>query len=684
MHIPRLTIVGFLTLSVLSLLVPMGAGWTQSNRIASSGIDTTDLDPSVKPCEDFYRFANGGWIAKNPVPTDASSWGTPQIMRDRNLEQLRAILEAAQKSGASKGTNDQKIGDYYYSVMDSGTRNSADLKPLANWLKRIDDIHDATALQAVFAYLATYNVDSPFGIGSAQDLKDSSSVIAEVSQSGISLPDRDYYTKDDDKSKSIREKYAKHVANVFALAGEVPAAAETKAKLVMEIETRLARASATRIEQRNPMSSYHPMSAEERKALTPNLDWEMYLANCGLKNVGVLNIAQPNFFKEVNAMIADTPIQSWKIYLRWRVLDYSAGTLGTVFDQENFDFNGRALTGAKEQSPLWKRAVATTSLRLGEAVGQAYVKRYFPPDAKRQIKEIIANLKAALRERIQQLDWMSESTRKQALAKLDAIAEKVGYPDKWIDYSKLEIDRGPYALNYQRFQHWSLQRDLDKINKPVDRDEWPAPPQTINAGYLPTRNEIVFPAAILQHPLFDPAADPAVNYGCIGAIIGHELTHGFDDQGGQFDAEGNFKRWWTPEDYARFQARTACIENQYSEFTLDDGTHLKGKLVKGEAIADLGGLKIAWLAYQKSLAGNPPSAAVDGFTAEQRFFLGFAQAWKTNARPQSELLQTNTDPHPLPRFRLNGTVENLPEFRKAFGCAETDQMVRVKDRCEIW
>jgi putative endopeptidase len=642
------------------------------------------LDRSFKPCEDFYRFANGGWIAKNPIPADASSWGTPQVMRDRNLEQLRTIFEAAEKSGAPRGTNEQKIGDYYHSAMDMPTRDSAGLGPLAPWFKRIDEINDSKSLEALFAYLATYNVDSPFGVSSTQDLKNSSLVIAEVGQSGISLPDRDYYTKEDDKSKAIRDQYVKHVANTFGLMGDDAAAAEANAKTVMEIETRLARASAGPIELRNPMSSYHPMAAQERKALTPNLDWEAYLENCGLKSLSVLNIAQPKFFKEVDAMIVDTPIASWKKYLRWRVVNYSAGALGTAFGQENFDFNGRALTGAKEQQPLWKRAIGATSVALGEAVGQAYVKRYFPPDAKRQIKEVIANLKAALRERIQQLDWMSEPTRKQALAKLDAIAEKVGYPDKWIDYSRLEVDRGPYVLNYQRVQHWSLERDLDKINKPIDHDEWLAPPQTINAGYLAFRNEIIFPAGILQPPLFDPAADPALNYGSIGAIIGHELTHGFDDQGGQFDADGNFKRWWTPEDYGKFQARTQCIENQYSGFTLDDGAHLKGKLVKGEAIADLGGLKIAWIAYQKSLASKPHPADIDGFTAEQRFFLGFAQAWKTNARPQSELLQTNTDPHPLPRFRLNGTVENLPEFLKAFACSETDKMVRVKDRCEIW
>jgi len=669
---------------LFALLAPGGVGRTQSRPGVASGIDTTGLDRGVKPCEDFYRFANGGWIAKNAIPADASSWGTPQVMRDRNLEQLHTILEAAVKSKAAKGTNEQKIGDYYYSVMDTAAQDSAGLKPLAPWFKRIDEVNDAKTLQSAFAYLATYNVDSPFGVGSRQDLKNSRLVIADVSQSGISMPDRDYYLKDDDKSKTIREQYVKHVAKNFALMGDDAAKADADAKIVIDIETRLARVSLGRIEQRNPMSSYHPMTAEERKALTPHLDWEAYLQDCGLRDVAALNIGQPTFFKEVDAMIVDTPLANWKTYLRWRVVNYASGTLGTAFAQEYFDFNNRTLTGAKEQPPLWKRAVSATSFRLGEAVGQVYVKRYFPPIAKQQIKEIIANLKAALRDRIQQLDWMSEPTRKQALAKLDAIAEKIGYPDKWTDYSKLEIDRGSYTLNFLRVQHWSLERDLEKISKPVDHDEWLASPQTINAGYVPFRNEIIFPAAILQPPLFDPAADAALNYGCVGAIIGHELTHGFDDQGGQFDAEGNFKRWWTPEDYGKFQARTQCIENEYNAFALDDGTHVKGKLVKGEATADLGGLKIAWLAYQKSLAGKPRPADIDGFTPEQRFFLGFAQAWKATATPQAELLQTNTDPHPLPRFRLNGTVANMPEFFKAFACGEADKMVHTKDRCEIW
>jgi putative endopeptidase len=661
-----------------------GAVSGQSKPNGGSGVDVNGLDRGVKPCEDFYKFANGGWMAKNPVPPEYSSWGTPQVLRERNLEQLHTILEAASNSKAPKGSNEQKIGDFYYSVMDTKTRDTAGLTPIDPWLQRIDQIKDARSLQAAFAYLATYNVDSPFGVGSTSDLKNSRQVIAEVSQSGISLPDRDYYLKDDEKSKTIREQYVKHVAKTFELTGEDSAKAEADAAAVLEIETRLAGASLGRIELRNPTSSYHPMTAEERKALTPNFDWAFYAENVGLTGLATLNVAQPKFFKEVDSMLTEVPLESWKTYLRWRLVSFLSPALSSALEQESFDFNSRVLAGTKEQQALWKRAVSATSTRLGEAVGQLYVKRYFPPESKERIKQMVANLRAALREDIQHLDWMSEATRKQALAKLDALAEKIGYPDKWTDYTKLELDRSSYALNLLRVERWSLVRDLEKVGKPVERDEWVAPPQTINAGYIPPRNEIIFPAAILQAPLFDPAADDALNYGAVGAIIGHEMTHGFDDQGGQFDADGNFKRWWTPEDYAKFQARTGCVEAQFEAYTLDDGTHLKGKLVKGEAVADLGGLKIAWLAYQKSLEGKPRPPDIDGFTPEQRFFLGFGQAWKLNQRPEAEHLQVNTDPHPPARFRLMGTVSNLPEFFKAFGCGEGDKMVRGKDRCEIW
>ena len=682
MRVLNLSLAVCVAVSLMSGVIFSGVAAQSTPRVSS--VDPNNLDRSIKPCEDFNRFANGGWIKKNPVPAEYPSWGTPQILRDQNLEQLRTILEAASKSRAAKGSNEQKIGDYYFSAMDARTRDAEALKPLAPWFKRIDDVKDVKSLQAAFAYLATYNVDSPFGVGSMPDFKNSKQVIAVVGQSGISMPDRDYYLKDDEKSKMIRGEYVKHLTKMFELMGEEPQRAATDAGMVMEIETRLAGASLTRIELRNPTNSYHVMTAEERKALTPGFDFEIYLRDAGLNGITTMNVAHPKFFTEVNAMLADVPIEKWKTYLRWRLVNYSATTVSTRFELQNFDFNSRVLAGTKEMQPLWKRAVNATSTRLGEAVGQIYVKKYFTPESKQRISQLVANLRTALRADITQLDWMSEATRKQALAKLDAFAEKIGYPDRWRDYSKLEVTRGAYVLNLLRAQQWAYQRDLAKVNTPVDRTEWEISPQTVNAGYNPLGNEIVFPAAILQPPLFDPAADDAVNYGAIGAVIGHEMTHGFDDQGGQFDAEGNFKRWWTPEDYGKFQARTKCVEEQFDAYAIEDGTHLKGKLVKGEAIADLGGLKIAWLAYQKSLEGKPRPADIDGFTADQRFFLGFGQAWKATHRAEFELLQTNTDPHPLPRFRLNGTVANMPEFFKAFGCGDTDKMVRTKERCAIW
>jgi len=679
----RFLFVVILTLATTIGFVTGGAGAKQSKPAANAGIDVKNLDRNVKPCQDFFAYANGGWITANPIPADSASWGLPQVLRDQNLTQLRSILDDASKSSPRKGSNDQKIGDYYYSVMDTKTRDAEGIKPLGPWLKRIDDVRDAKSLQTVFAYLASYNVDSPFGIGSEQDLQDSEKVIAAVGQGGFSLPERDYYFTDDDKSKSIRDEYVKHVSRVFGLMGEDAAKSAADAKVVMDIETRLAGASLKRSDLRNPANSYHLMSVGERKALTPNLDWEAYFEGVGLKAQDKVDIAHPKFFKEVDAMIGDVSIDNWKIYLRWRLVNFASPMLSTAFEQESFSFNSGVLSGTKEPPPLWKRAVSATSARLGEALGEVYVRQYFPAESKRRVKELVTNLRAALREDIQTLDWISEPTRKQALLKLDSLAEKIGYPDKWIDYSKLDVDRGAYALNMLRSQHWALNRDLEKVGKSVNRNEWIIPPQTINAGYIPTTNEIVFPAAIMQAPLFDANADDALNYGAIGAIIGHELTHGFDDQGAQFDAAGNFKRWWTPEDYEKFQARTNCVEAQFDALTLPDGTHLKGKLVKGEAIADLGGLKLAWLAYQKSWAGKPHPPVVNGFTAEQRFFLGFGQAWKGSNRQQFEALMVNTDPHPLGRFRLNGTVSNLPEFAQAFGCGESDTMVR-KNRCVIW
>jgi putative endopeptidase len=680
----------FVSLSLAATLalaptVGLAAGGGQPKSDAASGFDVSNLDRSVQACEDFNKFANGGWMSKNPVPAEYPSWGTFAALRDRNIDAVHTILEAASKSKARKGSEEQKIGDYYYSALDTKTRDAEGIKPLAPWLKRIDEVKDAASLQDAWAALAAYNVDAPFGIGSAPDFKNSKMAIGIVGQGGLGLPDRDYYLKDDEKSKMIREEYLKHVGNIFRLAGDDEAKAAADARTVMDIETRLAKASLTNVELRDPSNSYHIMTADERKALTPNFDWDRYFAKTDVKISGTMNVAHPKFFAELNAMMTEVPLDAWKTYLRWHLMHATASTLSTPFGDENFNFYGRVLSGTKEQSPLWKRAVNATSSSLGEAVGSVYVKQYFPPESKRRMQELVSNLKAALRDDIQQLDWMSEATRKQAVAKLDAFKDKIGYPDKWKDYSRLEITRGAYAVNALNARHWAFVRDAEKIDKPVDRGEWGMTPQTVNAQYNPFNNDITFPAGILQPPFFNPTADDAVNYGAIGAVIGHEMTHGFDDQGARFDAEGNLKMWWTPEDFAKFTERAKCVEDEYSSFAIDDGTHVKGALVKGESIADLGGLKIAWLAYQKSLEGKPRPADVDGFTPEQRFFLGFAQVWASNSTPQFELLQTNTNEHPLGRFRLNGTVANMPEFFKAFGCGDNTKMVRSGPaRCQIW
>lgn len=685
MRFLSLSLAAALSLSPTIALAASGGGKTGADQPkAVPGFDVANLDRTCKPCEDFNKYANGGWVAKNPVPAEYPSWGTFAALRDRSLNDLHSILEdAAKNTKAAKGSSEQKIGDYYYSVMDMKTRNDVGVKVLAPWFKQIDSIKDQQSLQKTIAWLQTYNVDAAFGVGAIPDFKNASMNIAIVGQGGLGLPDRDYYFKDDEKSKSIREEYVKHVARMFELMGEKPDKAAADAKTVMTMETRLAGASLTNVELRDPSKSYNIMTPEERKALMPNFDWDLYLETVGQKGLGTMNVAHPKFFTEFNAMLADTPIDQWQTYLRWHVIDAAAGTLSEAFEDENFNFGGKFLAGTKEQSPLWKRAVRAVSGSLGDPLGQVYVAKYFPPESKRRMEALVNNLKAALRDDINTLEWMSPETRKQALAKLDSFTARIGYTDKWKDYSKLDVDRGPYALNAMRARHFAFMQDIEKVNQPVDKAEWGYPPQTVNASYNPFSNTLTFPAGILQPPFFNPNADDAVNYGAIGAVIGHEMTHGFDDQGSQFDADGNLRNWWTEDDKKNFDARAKCVESQFDGYMLEDGTHLKGKLVNGEAIADLGGLKIAWAAYQKSLEGKPKPESIDGFTPEQRFFLGYAQVWAATATPQFELLQTNTNEHPLPRFRLNGTLSNMPEFRKAFGCQAGDKMVRA-DECAIW
>jgi predicted metalloendopeptidase len=569
--------------------------------------------------------------------------------------------------------------------MDEVGIESAGLTPLQPELGRIAAIKDQPSFQAEVARLHTRGVNVLFRFGSAQDFKQSTQVIAQIFQGGLGLPDRDYYTKEDDNSKNIRAKYLTHVGRTLELAGDDPAKAQANAATLMAIETKLANASMTRVERRNPENIYHKTSIAELKQLAPNINWDLYFQNVGTRNIDSLNVGQPNFLKELNNQITATSLEDWKTYLRWHLLNATAPALSKKFVEEDFDFSGKTLTGTKEILPRWKRCVAATDRSLGEALGQVYVDKYFPAQAKTRALTMVQNLIAALRDDLTTLPWMSDTTRKRATAKLEAFARKIGYPDKWRDYSNLKVDRKSYLANLEQAQNFEFNRQLSKIAKPVDRSEWGMTPPTVNAYYNPSMNEIVFPAGILQPPFYDPEADDALNYGGMGAVIGHEMTHGFDDSGAKFDAEGNLANWWSDEDLKNFKSRAQCVIDQFSGFEVQPGLKQNGNLVVGESIADLGGLTIAYAALKKSMEGKPRPAAIDGFTPEQRFFLGWAQVWAQKLRPEYERLLVNIDPHPVGKFRVIGPLSNMPSFAQAYECKAGDPMVRpAEQRCQIW
>jgi putative endopeptidase len=680
-HRRNLLALGACALLGLSIVLILSAGLT-ARADASWGFSLTNLDKSCKPCEDFYKFAMGGWMKANPIPPEYPSWGTFTELRDHNLTAMRTILDAAASSTAAPGSNERKIGDFYASCMDTTAIEAAGLKPLTAELATIDAIKDRAGLDAEIARLHKLSVGAAFDFGSSTDFKDSTHYLAEADQGGLGMPDRDYYTRDDDRSKQLRVDYVAHVAKIFELAGDSPEKTAAQAKIVMDLETALAKASRTNVELRDPDKNYNKMTLAEMKTLTPDWSWENYFQSVGAPPVTFANIGQPEFFKEMNHQLTATSIADWKIYLKWHLLHSNAPTLSDNFVQENFNFYGKKLSGTKELLPRWKRCVQSTNINLGEALGEVYVQKYFPPEAKARAKEMVNNLIAALRADIPTLTWMGPETKKQAIAKLEAFTVKIGYPDKWRDYSKLSVNRTSYNENVQRGRAFEEARQLAKIGKPVDRFEWGMTPPTVNAYYSAPFNEIVFPAGILQPPFYDPKADDAVNYGGMGAVIGHEISHGFDDEGSKFDGQGNLHDWWTADDRKNFDEHTGCVVKQFDSYEVEPGLHQNGKLVLGESIGDLGGLAIAYAAYEKSIEANRPKD-IDGFTPEQRFFLGWAQVWGTNTRPEFARLQTNTNPHPLPQFRANGPISNMEAFAKAFGCKKGDPMVR-EQACKIW
>ncbi|RPD45448.1 M13 family peptidase [Hymenobacter sediminis] len=652
------------------------------------GLNVANIDNSVNACDNFFQYASGNWLKNNPIPAAEVRWGSFNELADKNNALMRQILqEAAANTSATKGSNAQKVGDYYATAMDSMAIEQAGLKYLQPELARINAIKDLKGVQNEIVRQQLYSTGAFYSAGVGQDEKKSTEYAFQLYQGGLSLPDRDYYLKDDARSKGLRAAYTTYLTNTFKLLGDNEATAAKNAAAVMRIETRLAKASRTRVALRDPQANYNKMTVAEFNKQFPNLALPQSLQAMKLGAVKTVIVGQPEFFKEESTMLKQEPLSDIKTYLRWHMTTSLTSALPKAFGDESFRFS-QVLTGAKKQQPRWKRMNAATDRALGEAFGQLYVDKAFTPETKQKAMEMVANIREAMGEHIQQSDWMSDATKQEALKKLNAFTVKIGYPDQWKDYSSLNISRESYLKNVLAARQWASMDNLSKFGKPIDRKEWGMTPPTVNAYYNPPMNEIVFPAGIMQPPFFDPKADDAVNYGGMGAVIGHEITHGFDDQGRQYDSEGNLRDWWTKEDAAKFEQRADMVGKQYSAFSPLDSVFVNGKLTMGENLADLGGLNIAYTALQKELKkqypnGNAPK--YDGFTPEQRFFLAWAQIWRTNARPEYLRQQVMTDPHSPAQFRTSGPLMNMPQFYEAFGCKEDAKMVRAQaERAKVW
>jgi predicted metalloendopeptidase len=647
-------------------------------------IDLKNFDLTVKPQDDFYRYANGTWLKNNPIPADQSRWGSFNELNERNQANLRAICDRVAAKPDAATAVEKMVGDFYASGMDEAAVNAAGVKPLQTEFDRIAAIKSSADVLKAIAHLQSFGISCGFRFGSQPDLKQSDREMASLGQGGLGLPERGYYFNDDEKSQKIRQQYVAHMINLLVLLGEPRESATVSASAVLALETKLALNSLARVQLRDPYRSYHKMKLSEAAAKTPGIDFKLFFAERGAPAFEDVNLAHPEFFKGFEAALTTVPVADWQAYLRWHLVRYAAPYLSEPFDQEQFAFNGAILTGTTEQKPRWKRVVGVIDGSIGEALGQLYVADYFPPEAKARMAKLVDDLRASLHDRLNALDWMDAPTRTKAQAKLAAFGVKIGYPDTWRDYSSVKITRDDYAGNVMRADAFEVSRRLARIGQAVDRTEWGMTPPTVNAYYRPTNNEIVFPAGILQPPFFDFKADDAVNYGGIGAVIGHEMTHGFDDSGSKYDATGNLNNWWSDDSAKNFKARTTAIVKQFSGYSPLEGVHLNGELTQGENVADLGGLKVAYYALQKALADKPRDP-INGFTPEQRFFLNWATIWRTNAREAVTRLLANTDPHSPGEFRANGPLSNLDEFAKAFSVPESAPMRRpVETRVTIW
>jgi putative endopeptidase len=672
----------------VNLLRKFGAGLVLtalsfSTFAQSKGFDITRMDSTAQACDNFFQFSNGAWDKRTEIPADRSRFGSFDILSDKNRDTLREILDSASNPQNKRTADIQIIGDFYASCMDEAAVEKADASGLKSYFQQIDSIKDANNLQLTIARLHKSGFPALFGFSVSADLKSSAKTLANASQGGLSLPNRNYYTEEDDKSNKIREQFVEHIARMFELIGDAPSAAQANAKTVMQIQTRLAKASKAPRELRDPEKRYNKITLAAAKEIAPNMNWDGYLSERGAKSVTEINVGQPDFFREVNKMLTDVSLAEWQTYLKWMTLNASAPRLSKKFADENFNFYSKTLTGTKEQQPRWKRCINATDNAVGEALGTEFVKKVFTPEQKKRMNEMIDNLLLAFRERVADLDWMTPATKQEAFAKLDSFKRKIGFPDKLRGYEGLKINRNSYFENTVRVAQFEIARNVQDLGKPTDKTRWGYHAPTVNASYSGTNNDITFPAGILQPPFFNFDADDAVNYGGIGAVIGHEITHGFDDQGSKFDAKGNYRMWWTAEDRTKFEGKANCVANQFGNYEVLPGLKMDGGLTLGENIADLGGLTMAYAALQKSFEGKPRPANIDGFTPEQRFFLGWAQVWGAKATPEAVRVQVKGDPHALPQWRVNGPLGNLPIFAEAFQCKTGDKMVR-DERCQIW
>lgn len=646
------------------------------------GIDTAAIDKTVIPGDDFYRYANGTWLKNNPIPASESRWGSFNQVTERNNEILKQILESAARNKTAKpGSAEQKVGTFYRLFLDTLKRESQGIRPILPYLTEINNISNTTQLMETTAKFYGMGIRCFFGFYVGQDLKNSTAYIPYMSQGGLGLPDRDYYLKTDAKSSKIREEYLAHIQKIAELYGYPN---DGNAKSILAFETELAKVSMTRTERRNQEKQYNKRALGRVLSDYPELRFKNFLDGIGTNPFDSIIVSQPEFFNSLNQLMANTPLQDLKSYMRWCLMNQSAGYLDARLDQQNFYFYATILTGTKEQKPLWKRGIAATNSVVGELLGQLFVAKVFTPASKQRVNAMVDDIIAAFRIRINNLDWMSAETKEKALAKLASFNRKFGYPDKWKDYSTLEIKEDSYIENIWRANQFSFKDNIGNLGKPIDRNRWGMLPQTVNAYYSPTLNEIVFPAAIMQPPFFDANADDAVNYGSIGAVIGHELTHGFDDQGSKYGPDGNLKSWWTDEDRKQFDAKTKVLVNQFNNFYVSDSLHVNGELTLGENIADLGGLTIAYEAFKMRQQKNP-GKVIDGYSPEQRFFIGFAQIWKNNVRPEALRQLILTDPHSPGEFRVLGTLGNMPQFYDVFGVKEGMRMYRSPEtRANIW